>query len=410
MKNKIMPTLVLVIICLVVGFSLALINHFTAPLIQAAQEAAANEALTKVFPNGTDFKKLNLDDYTLPDNITAAYSEGSGGFVIQVKVSGYQPGLVIMCGIDKDGKIVGADYIESNETLSAEKGLGNRFVGKTESEMSIDIVAGPTAVLTTKAYYDAVIYAFKAFTTLNGGTADFRSPEQIIQDNCNAALGTEGVKFTKWFMTEVIEGIDTFDAIYEAEDKSGRVFVKGETFIAIKADGTIIGETDESEKIIAINTIIDGITLTDVEKPEGASRLIKKIQKTESGNYIFEINAQGYQVLTSYGNGTYIEIKLSISADGKIIDCLTVSHKESKGYGEACGTEEYYSQYIGATGSDIIVSVTEPSDHDDQIPADSTDLGAIASSTFTTAGYQKAVQSAFKAFELLTTTTEGGDQ
>ncbi|MBO7250973.1 MAG: FMN-binding protein [Clostridia bacterium] len=404
MKNKILPTLVLVAICLVVGFSLAFINEITAPLIEAAQNAAANEALTKVFPNGTDFVEIDRSGYTLPDSITAAYKEGSGGYVIQATVTGYKPGLVIMCGIDKDGKIVGADYIASNETLSAEVGLGDRFVGKAESEMSIDIVAGSTAKLTTEAYYNAIADAFKAFTILNGGSADLRTPEQILQDNCNAALGTEGVKFTKWFMTEVIEGIDTFDAIYEAEDKSGRVFVKGESFIAIKADGTIIGETDESEKIIAINTIIAGSTLTDVEKPEGASRLVKKIQKTASGNYVFEASTQGYSSTQD------IVIKVSISADGKIIDCLTVSHGESKGYGEACATDEYYKQYIGASGSDIVISASSPSYSHDYISPDCTDIGAIASSTFTTAGYQKAIKGAFTTFAILTTSSEGGDQ
>ena len=45
----------------------------------------------------------------------------------------------------------------------------------------------------------------------------------------------------------------------------------------------------------------------------------------------------------------------------------------------------------------------------DQIPIDSTDIGAISSATYTTYGYQKAIKSAFAAFNLLTA-EEGGNQ
>ena len=94
--------------------------------------------------------------------------------------------------------------------------------------------------------------------------------------------------------------------------------------------------------------------------------------------------------------------------DGKIIDVYTVSHAESKGYGDQCQTEEYYEQYRGKGDEEIKVSANKYSDYsDDLIPTDTTDVGAIASSTNTTIGYQKAVKLAFKAFELLT--AEGED-
>ena len=100
------------------------------------------------------------------------------------------------------------------------------------------------------------------------------------------------------------------------------------------------------------------------------------------------------------------KIKLSISADGKIIDCYTVDHNESKGYGDACATEEYYEQYKGASDADIVITVQAPDAHGDQIPTDCTDIGAIASATYTTAGYQKAVKAAFAAYELI---SNGGE-
>jgi hypothetical protein len=137
--------------------------------------------------------------------------------------------------------------------------------------------------------------------------------------------------------------------------------------------------------------------------PEGVdTTIVKKAYVTASGNYVFDLEAKGYQAGFEYGNKTPIQIKVSISAEGKIIDCLTVSHQESKGYGDVCATEEYYDQFRGSGTSDIVITVTHPDYMMDQISPDNTDKGAIASATYTTAGYQKAIKAAFTAFEKLT--------
>lgn len=408
MKNsKIMPAAVLSAICLAVALILAFINSVTGPIIAEAQNQAANAALLEVYPGGSDFKQLDLSGYTLPDSITAAYSEGSGGYVIQSTVTGYKSGLVVMCGINKEGKIVGADYIASNETLNAEVGLGDRFVNKGEDEMTPDIVAGSTAKLTTGAYYNAILDSFKAFTVFNGGVVDIRTPEQILQDNCNAALGTEGKIFEKWFATEEI-GVD---ALYITD--GGAVALIYGDYVGITADGTVStegvdAETGEKEIIgdghyAAANSayiIYSESVLTELTSlPEGTSRLITKIYKTASGNYVFEATASGFAA--NY-HGTDIILKVSISADGKIIDCLTVSHSESKGYGDACATEEYYDSWKGIGAEDVVISSSPITDA-------TVDPGAIAGATYTSNGYQKAIRAAFNAFNLLTT-SEGGDQ
>ena len=120
------------------------------------------------------------------------------------------------------------------------------------------------------------------------------------------------------------------------------------------------------------------------------------------------MSADGYDAVFDYGDGNPINFKISISADGKIIDVLTVSHKETAGLGDACASEEYYEQYRGKGDEDIKISAGYP-DHDgtDLIPSTSTDVGVIASATYTTVGYQTAVKNAFAAFKLL---TEGGNQ
>ena len=409
-KSNIMPSVVLGAICLTVALLLSLVNSVTAPIIKANQDAAANAALAVVLPDGKNFSEIAIDG-SYPAVITKGY-KADGGFVFQATVTGKSSGLIILFGIDAEGKIVGTQVIAEQETDSYDanvfplvEGTEGKYKGMTLDGFEPFLVSGAT--LTSRAYGEAAKAALQAFAIANGADVDVRTPEQILQDNCNEALGTTDVNFTKWFATEVLSGID---AVYTAADNSGRVFVIGETFVGVKADGTVVNGGANTDTITAANTAVSASTLTEVtELPEGVNaKTVKKVYTTASGNYVFELEAKGYQALFDYGNGTVITLKLSISADGKIIDCLTLSHAESQGYGDACATEEYYEQYRGASASDIVVSVTNPDYHEDQIPADSTDIGAITSATYTTYGYQKAVKAAFDAFALLT--SNGGEQ
>lgn len=164
LKEKFTPTVVLLSICLAVALLLAAVNLVTLPIIQKAQEQKLQNSLRKVMPLGEDFEEISTDK--LDAAVTKAFTEKNGGFVFQVEVTGYKPGLIIVCGIDADGKITGADYISSSETLSAEVGLGEKFVGHTSSTITPEIIAGPTAKLTTNAYYKAIQIALESYAAL----------------------------------------------------------------------------------------------------------------------------------------------------------------------------------------------------------------------------------------------------
>ena len=71
--------------------------------------------------------------------------------------------------------------------------------------------------------------------------------------------------------------------------------------------------------------------------------------------------------------------------------------------------EEYYEQYLGKGNEDIKISSKYPNHNGtDLIPSTSTDVGVIASATYTTVGYQTAIKDAFAAFELIT--EQGGEE
>ncbi len=402
MKKNIMPTVVLGSICLIVALMLSLINSITAPIIEEAQNAAANEALLVVLPDGKNFEEITLDA-SYPASITKGY-RADGGFVFQASVTGKSSGLIILIGIDTEGKIVGTKVIADQETDSYDANVFPLVEGTEGSYKGMDLdsfapylVTGAT--LTSKAYGEAVKAALQSFVLASGGSVDTRTPEQILQDNCNAALGTTNVKFTKWFATEIIEGID---AVYVAADNSGRVFVIGETFVGVKADGTLAGAADaNAETVLAANTVIANGTMTEItELPAGINKkIVLKAYVTASGNYVFDLKASGFANY-SYEEGyseveVPIYISVSIDPEGKIIACATTEQHESKGYGDVCGTDEYQNQWAGVANNDVVVS-TGP------IGKDNTDVGAIAGATVTTKGYQKAIKAAFAAFELLT--------
>ena len=249
LKEKIMPTVVLGSICLVVALLLSVVNMFTGPVIEASQNAAANEALLEVLPDGKNFEEIEIDD-KYPKVINMGY-KAEGGFVFRASVTGKSSGLVIMCGISTDGKIVGTKVIAEQETDSYDanvfplvEGLNGKYKDMSGADFEPYLVSGAT--LTSRAYGEAVKAALDAYVIANGGTVDLRTPEQILQDNCNAAIGTEGAVFEKWFATAYVEGAD---ALYVSE--KGAVAVVGETFIGI-ADGTVIGDVGETEKTAAL--------------------------------------------------------------------------------------------------------------------------------------------------------------
>ncbi len=162
MKNKLLPSIVLASICIVVALLLAAVNMVTAPIIEAAQAEKVQRTLSKVLPTGKNFVEISTDG--LPESITAAYSEDNGGYVFQMEVTGYKSGLVIMCGIDSEGKVAGAEYVSSSETLSAEVGLGEKYVGQTNPTFTPELITSATK--TTQAYADAIKAALDAYDIL----------------------------------------------------------------------------------------------------------------------------------------------------------------------------------------------------------------------------------------------------
>ena len=416
MKNsKLYPAIVLSSICVIAALLLSLINMFTAPLIKDRAEKNALAALSEVLPDGKNFTELTLDD-TYPEALTKGY-RADGGFVFRAVGMGRNGEIDVMICIDTEGKIVGTQIVSESESKGYKEKLFNqvlgtdgRYAGQTYDSFEPIVATGAT--MTSNGFADAVKAALQAYEIANGNAVDTRTPEKILQDTCNAALGTTGATFTRWFMTEVLVGVKN---IYECD--GGAVIIVGDSFIGIntageivtaaKEDNTTSDPTDEErETALAAYALYSATNLTEIAIPSGASKSVLKIQRTDTGNYVFDMRGAGNGINGeewAHPSGEYIKLSVAISPDGRIIDVITTSRgTESDGYGAACEKDSYTEQFKGASASDIVITPEHES-------STSTDLGIISGSTVTSNGYQTALKNAFKAFDLLNT-TEGGNE
>lgn len=397
MKKSIVSTVVLVAICAVMAVLLAVTNAITAPIIEKNQDAAANEALLEVMPNGQSFERIDLSAYTLPATVTEVFKETGGGYVVKMTTAGYGSGFVIMCGINPDGTVSGAVCLASTETLGHEKTFGERFTGKDAAGVdAVDTLSGATK--TTQAYKNAIKDALNTATILGGGSVDLRDEAQILSDNLSAALPAAEGKFTKRFISEVIEA-DCFDAVYAADNGAGMVFVtendgyEGNTcFTAVSKNGEVTKTSYHDEALAAYNILtastVENIDLTAYE---GLPTALTNAKRTATGNYILTLKAAGYGINggSEYhpASGLYIRVMVSLTKEGKIIDTLTLSQAESAGIGDACADESFYGQFDGKTVEDY------------------REIDAISGATITTNGYLKAIERAFTCVAIF----EGGN-
>ena len=388
-KKSLKDVVVLVVICAVFATVLAAVNSVTAPIIADRLEQAANEAYIAVMPGAQGFDNVDLSGYTLPSTVVEAKKEKSGmGFAIKLSAKGYSTGMIIIVGVDANGVVTGATCISSGETWGLEKTFGNEVVG-TDVNTIVDVQAGATS-LTINGYRSAVKDAINAAAILSGQEVDIRTEEEKFADALAQALpGSDA--FTRVFLVEVVDG---FDAIYKANNGVGYVCVIGNDstgpFIGVDANGKAVGNSEHNAKAEAAVALINSTTLTAIEFEEyknsddsevkRAFRQILSINKTATGNYVIEIKASGY------GSDPMV-IKVSVSADGKVIDNLAISNSETPNIGGVqLADGKFNSNFIGK-------DVTEAGGVD-----------TVGSVTVTTDAYKTAILRVFTAI----TTIEGG--
>lgn len=390
MNKAIKNVLALSLISAIVAVLMAITNYITAPIIEKNQGLKENAALLEVLPDAKSFEELELSGYTLPSTVTAAY-KADNGYVIKISTSGYATGLEIMCGINAKGEVVGAKVIANGETPSvagnAIATYGDTLKGATSATIdAIDTMSGAT--YTTTGYKNAVKDALNAAAIFGGADVDLRTPEEILNDNMTALLPASEGKFSRLFIAEVLE--EGITKVYTAENGAGYVFLLGEKLVAYTKDGEVLGEASDDEKALVATSgmVLAASKTTEVDiSTLGLHKNVKKVEKTESGNYIFTVNENGFTFDSHYfgmDKNTPIVIRIAITKEGKILDCDTVSQKESANYGAACEKDSFTDQFTGKTKEDY------------------KEIDGISGATITTDAYLKGIKRALDSLEKLT--------
>ena len=286
MKQNIKPTIVLGTICVVVALLLSVINMVTAPIIEAQGAAAANAALLVVMPDGEGFEEIDISALGLPGTVQQVWRETSGkGHVFKVESTGYQPGMIIMIGIDTDGKITGSSYIDGKETYGLEKLLDNAYNGQTMSDAALIIAAGASSnSATSKGYFAAIETALQANVLVGGGEL---SPSIILKGLIPTLA--PGFNFNGSLACEELAGSGNVTVAYKAKNGAGLalIFEEGENaYLAlVNAVGSVKVYDVESKDVTAEKTAIvdEAKTFAAANQTDYVETLTNKLAKLAEG-------------------------------------------------------------------------------------------------------------------------------
>lgn len=148
MKEKVLPTLILTLICVSAAVLLVLAHETTKESIAEQKEKKFSSSVESLFGK-TDITLL--DTNFGEDSIEAIAVTPDGKTAVQVIADGYSKGGInILVGIDETGKISKIEFISLGET----PGLGSKvqdngefreqFYGASASPVELDAVSGAT--------------------------------------------------------------------------------------------------------------------------------------------------------------------------------------------------------------------------------------------------------------------------
>ena len=188
LKEILIPTVSLFVICLCVTALLAVTNAVTKDAIAYQQELSAAESRQAVCPDAVDFEKVEYDVKGVECYKALDESGNLIGYAISSASRGYGGDVKVMTGINaEDGSVIAINvYDNSGETpglgvnTSGEKftsqfaglssGTGvtvDKDAGKNPDSVAVDSVTGAT--ISSRAVVDAVNQAFDAYNAVKEG-------------------------------------------------------------------------------------------------------------------------------------------------------------------------------------------------------------------------------------------------
>ena len=382
---------------------------------------------------------VDLSSLKLAESVQSVEKTASGNYIFKLHAKGityaypewYTPTpIVILVSMTSSGQIIDVDTLSQGESegygdACAKDSFTDRFIGKfSGSYQTIDGISGST--ITTNGYLAAIGDAYDALELL--AETEFidistlalpdavQSVEKTKDGSYKFILYGKGITYAypEWYTPTPI--VIALTLTEDGKILSCKTLSQGESAgygDACASEDFTNRFTDKTKEnyrevdgisgsTITTNGYLDaiGAAYTALEKLVGRETVdisrydppesVKAIEKTGAGEYVFTLHAKGITydpALSQWYTPTPIVIALTMTPDGKILSCKTVSQGESQGYGDACASESFTGQFTNKN-KDTFRGVD-----------------GISGSTVTTTGYLNAIGDAYTAYELL----KGGD-
>ena len=181
-KDILIPTVALLLICLVATALLAGTNSITQEKIALNAVETEKASRMLVLPEGKEYGEVTTLENGITYCIGTDEAGEEAGYVFTSGAKGYGGTVSVMVGIGTDGTITGLEILSHSET----PGLGanavkpdfkNRFIGKAgqlivdkNSNDGQNVQAITAATITSKAVTNAVNAVMAAYEEITGGT------------------------------------------------------------------------------------------------------------------------------------------------------------------------------------------------------------------------------------------------
>ena len=165
MKDKILPTIVLTIICTAAALLLTLAHEVTKDSIARQRELKFSQTVEQLFGN-CEIKMLDTNFGC--DEIKNIAVTSDGKIAVEIVADGYSKGGIdVLIGFDESGEVSGIEFVTLGETpglgskVRDEEYFRKQFIGATDDSYSFDAISGAT--FSSKGMKHAVDTALKVY-------------------------------------------------------------------------------------------------------------------------------------------------------------------------------------------------------------------------------------------------------
>lgn len=170
LKTILVPTLVLLLVCIIVTGALSITNYYTKDAIAAQSQKAIQESMELLVPNAS-YTALNQEKtiYTANQNGEII------GYIFITEAMGYKSKIQVMTALDHTGSVLNIRILNCadespgiGQKVATDTGFLAQFSGQQKTVESLDAITGAT--YSSIGVQEAVQQALDLFQNLTKGT------------------------------------------------------------------------------------------------------------------------------------------------------------------------------------------------------------------------------------------------